>query len=152
MIIIYSASALYYLAELLEEFTVAAKKTISWLIAITMGIYVLLPIFDSIPYTMVIGGLAAQALHAVIMKNFPYVEFLSFPFLGSAVMLFINHWLAFRFFSQNWYQFTEVLSYFTLCVWLVPFALFISLSANDNVLPTVNERSPLLSKYTFYCL
>lgn len=140
-----SAAALYYLAELLEEYTVAAKKTISWLIALTMGIYVLLPIFDSVPYSMVIAGLAAQALHAVIMKNFPFVEFLSVPFLGAVVMLVVNHWLAFRFFSQNWYQFTEVLSYFTLCVWLVPFALFVSLSANDNVLPTVNERSPLLS-------
>lgn len=146
ILVVFLAAALYYLAELLEEYTVVAKKTISWLIALTMGVYVLLPIFDSIPYSMVIGGLGAQALHAVIMKNFPYVEFLSIPFLGSIVMLVVNHWLAFRFFAQNWHQFTEILSYFTLCVWLVPFGLFISLSANDNVLPTVNERSPLLSK------
>ena len=30
-------------------------------------------------------------------------------------------------------------------MWLVPFAFFVSLSANENVLPTVNERRPLLS-------
>ncbi len=37
------------------------------------------------------------------------------------------------------------MAYFTLCMWLVPFAFFVSLSANENVLPTVNERRPLLS-------
>ena len=37
------------------------------------------------------------------------------------------------------------MAYFTLCMWLVPIAFFVSLSANENVLPTVNERRPLLS-------
>lgn len=30
----------------------------------------------------------------------------------------------------------QVLSFFTVCLWLVPFAFFVSLSANENVLPT----------------
>ena len=30
----------------------------------------------------------------------------------------------------------QVLAYFFLCLWLVPFSFFISLSANDFVLPT----------------
>lgn len=40
-------------------------------------------------------------------------------------------------------SFSEIASYFGLCVWLVPFALFVSLSASDNVLPTMGstERS-----------
>lgn len=37
-----------------------------------------------------------------------------------------------------------MLGYFTLCLWIVPFALFVSLNANDNVLPTVNERTDSL--------
>ena len=36
------------------------------------------------------------------------------------------------------------MAYFTLCLWLVPFAFFVSLSANENVLPTTSERRPLL--------
>lgn len=32
----------------------------------------------------------------------------------------------------------EILSYFTLCVWLIPFAFFISLSSNDNFLPGIS--------------
>ena len=37
------------------------------------------------------------------------------------------------------------MAYFTLCLWLVPFAFFVSLSANENVLPTTSERRPLLA-------
>lgn len=44
--------------------------------------------------------------------------------------------------------FLQVLAYFTLCLWLVPFALFVSLSANENVLPTLAETTPLLSMNT----
>lgn len=33
-----------------------------------------------------------------------------------------------------------MLAYFTVCLWTVPFALFVSLGANDNVLPMQNER------------
>ena len=39
----------------------------------------------------------------------------------------------------------QVMAYFTLCLWLVPFAFFVSLSANENILPTMAERKPLLS-------
>jgi len=38
--------------------------------------------------------------------------------------------------------FTEIASYFGLCVWLVPFSLFVSLSASDNVLPTMGSEAP----------
>ena len=43
-----------------------------------------------------------------------------------------------------------MISYFTLCLWLVPFALFVSLSANENILPTVAETKPLLGKIFIY--
>jgi hypothetical protein len=37
-------------------------------------------------------------------------------------------------------SFTEIASYFGLCVWLVPFSLFVSLSASDNILPTMGSE------------
>ena len=43
----------------------------------------------------------------------------------------------------------QVIAYFTLCLWLVPFALFVSLSANENILPTIAETRPLLGKPAF---
>lgn len=33
-----------------------------------------------------------------------------------------------------------IASYFGICVWLVPFSLFVSLSAGDNVLPTMGSE------------
>lgn len=41
--------------------------------------------------------------------------------------------------------FTEIASYFGLCVWLIPFALFVSLSASDNVLPTMGSEGASIS-------
>lgn len=41
--------------------------------------------------------------------------------------------------------FTEIASYFGLCVWLVPFSLFVSLSASDNVLPTIGSEEPAMA-------
>lgn len=80
-----------------------------------------------------------------------------------AVLVLLNHYVWFKHFShrqERAYQrmssyydlpddipsFTEIASYFGLCVWLVPFALFVSLSASDNVLPTMgSEPSPSVS-------
>lgn len=36
--------------------------------------------------------------------------------------------------------FNEIASYFGLCVWLVPFSLFIALSAGENVLPSMGSE------------
>ena len=76
-----------------------------------------------------------------------------------SVLVLLNHYLWFQHFSEprdrprSYYQrgrpsstsqlytdlpaFSELASYFGLCVWLVPFALFVSLSAGDNVLPSM---------------
>lgn len=73
------------------------------------------------------------------------------------VLVLANHYLWFRHFSNlqpptprsrfekvDFPSFTEVASYFGICVWLVPFALFVSLSANDSVLPTMNSEDPVV--------
>lgn len=36
--------------------------------------------------------------------------------------------------------FVQISSYFGLCVWLVPFALFVGLSAGENVLPSMGSE------------
>lgn len=42
----------------------------------------------------------------------------------------------------------QVLAYFTVCLWIVPFAFFVSLSANENVLPTRQDRTTSESEDT----
>lgn len=86
----------------------AAKKIITYLVLITTLIYVLFIFVDRLPWSMVLCGLIAQGMHGLIMANFPYVKFLSVPFIGAFTMLLVNHWLAFDFFAQNYYAFSEV--------------------------------------------
>lgn len=38
------------------------------------------------------------------------------------------------------------MAYFTVCLWLIPFAFFVSLSANDLILPTQAENSSFMGE------
>lgn len=137
----FSAAALYYIAEIIEEYSTMAKKVISWMILFVILVYTVFIFTEEFSWTMILCGIVAQGMHGAIMSNFPFIEFVSVPFVGSIVMLVVNHFLAFKYFTEHHYEFSEVLAYFTLCMWLVPFALFVSLNANDNVLPTTNSLS-----------
>uniref|UniRef100_A0A1B6GR63 Protein TEX261 n=2 Tax=Cuerna arida TaxID=1464854 RepID=A0A1B6GR63_9HEMI len=138
------AAGLYYIAELVEEYTVLSKKIIWWMTIITLGIYLGFFLFEDLPTTMVVCGLLAQVAHLLILKTFPYVALSSPSFIVAVFLLLVNHYFAFQYFNSIYHSFSEVMAYFTLCLWLVPFALFVSLSANENVLPTLAETRPLL--------
>ncbi|XP_034105155.1 protein TEX261 [Drosophila nasuta] len=136
-------AGLYYLAELAEEYTTPARRFILFMISFTIMVYIMFIFFEDFPWTMLLCGLTAQGFHFSIMTDFPFIRLLSVPFIGSLAMLVINHVLAFQYFTTVYVPFTQVLAYFTICMWMVPFALFVSVSANDNVLPTTigsNER------------
>jgi hypothetical protein len=45
----------------------------------------------------------------------------------------------FQHFSHHYYSFMSIASFFGICVWLIPFVYFISLSANDNALPSFDK-------------
>lgn len=142
------AAGLYYLAELVEEYTVLARKTIRILIWGTLLVYVSIFIFENVPLSMVVCGILSQVTHLIMLRTFPYFVITSVPFIAGAAFVVINHYLAFSHFSSMYYPFTEVLAYFTICLWLVPLAFFVSLSSNDNVLPTLAETKPLISDDT----
>lgn len=73
---------------------------------------------------------------------------------GKTVLVLTNHFLWFHHFSKpplhtraSLYDpitdvptFTEISSFFGIFVWLVPFALFVSLSAGENVLPSMGSE------------
>ncbi|CAH0403869.1 unnamed protein product [Chilo suppressalis] len=139
------AAGLYYLAELVEEYTVMTRYVITWTVIITAAIHILLMIFEDIPLHLNALGLFQQLLHVVLLKEFPVVRVTSFSFITAVSTLVLHHYLALKYFGTVFYNFSEVLAYFTLCLWVVPLALFVSLSANDYVLPTTSdERQSLL--------
>ncbi|VVD01153.1 unnamed protein product [Leptidea sinapis] len=133
------ASGLYYLAELVEEYSVMAKY-------VTVAIHIGLIFFEDIPLYLNGMGLLQQLFHGLLLKDFPVFRFTSVTFIAGVINLVVYHYLALQFFGSTYYGFSEVLAYFTLCLWIVPFALFVSMSANDYVLPITGERQHLLGE------
>ncbi|RAK82475.1 uncharacterized protein BO72DRAFT_443936 [Aspergillus fijiensis CBS 313.89] len=154
------ASGLYYLSELVEEHTVLARRLLSRLIYSIILVQMLLVVFDRFPLGLSALSIGSHLVYASNLRRFPVVKLSDPLFILSCVLVGLNHWLWFRHFSQplpstrsptSWrhpYQvtvedmptFTEVASYFGLCVWSVPFALFVSLSAGENVLPSMGSE------------
>ncbi|GJN66208.1 transmembrane adaptor Erv26 [Purpureocillium lilacinum] len=149
------ASGLYYLSELVEEHTVIAKRLLTRLIYTVIGVQVALWLLDGFPFWSSLLGVVAHVVYLGNMRRFPFVRLSDPLFLLSCVLVLLDHWVWFRHFSHSQtraYQrssyydtvdvpsFTMIASYFGLCVWLVPFALFVSLSAGDNVLPTMGTE------------
>ncbi|CAB3990711.1 TEX261 [Paramuricea clavata] len=143
------ASALYYLAELVEEYTVITGKIVKITIGIISVVYVGLLLFESFPWHVVLMGLVTNIVYYMLLNDFPYISFTSPVFLLSVALVFVNHYLAFQYFSQVYYSFSEILGYFTVCLWILPFAFFISLSANENVLPTASMQQGSNTDYTY---
>merc|ERR1719431_700358 len=102
--------------------------------------------FENIPSTLIVCGVIAQVAHLSLLSSFPFFSATSPSFIVAVVMVIVNHYFAFSHFGQNYYPFSEVIAYFTICMWLVPFAFFVSLSANENVLPTLGERKHLMAE------
>lgn len=158
------ASGLYYLSEMVEEHSVLSAKVLRRLIYAVISIQILLWLVDGFPFYLTLLGIASHLLYLSNLRHFPIVKLTDVFFLGSCVAVVANHWLWFTHFSQlqptgpyggaqrmmrdrystNLYaaqpSFTEIASYFGLCVWLVPFALFVSLSAGENVLPSMGSE------------
>ncbi|KAH6866699.1 transmembrane adaptor Erv26-domain-containing protein [Alternaria rosae] len=149
------ASGLYYLSELVEEHTVFAKKLLYRLIYGVVGIQVLLLVVDRFPIGLSALSVVSHFIYAQNLRRFPIVKLTDPLFLASCALVIANHYLWFRHFSAppassyssypysrdaNIPTFTEIASYFGLCVWLVPFALFVSLSAGENVLPSMGSE------------
>lgn len=144
-----------------------ARRILTRLIYSIIAIQALLFLIDGFPFFLSALSIFSHIVYASNLRRFPIVKLSDPLFILSCVLVGLNHWLWFRHFSKplsvsgsssssssgNWRQpytqvgsvenmptFTEVASYFGLCVWLVPFALFVSLSAGDNVLPSMGSE------------
>ncbi|KAF9098940.1 erv26 super protein [Mortierella sp. GBA35] len=134
------ACGLYYLAELVEEYTVLTKKIIKGLTLAVVGLHLMLWIVDGLPFTKIMFSLACHAVYSTNLGSFPYINLVSVPFLSSIVLVLVDHFMWFQYFANKYYGFMSIASFFGICVWLVPFTYFISLSANDNALPSFDNK------------
>ncbi|KAI3316772.1 transmembrane adaptor Erv26 [Xylariaceae sp. AK1471] len=152
------ASGLYYLSELVEEHTVLAKRLLARLIYFVIGLQLVLWLVDGLPLLLSLLGVVSHVVYLGNMRRFPFVRLTDPLFITSCVLVLVNHYFWFQHFSETQQRsysrlssmydqpdvpsFTEIASFFGICVWLIPFALFVSLSASDNVLPTIGSEQP----------
>ncbi|KAG6378768.1 DUF396-domain-containing protein [Boletus reticuloceps] len=161
------ASGLLYISELIEEHSRLAKLIGQRAIYATITLHLLLYVTDSLPLLQTLFSIIC---HCIYLQNFsthwPLISLSSISFISSCALAIANHFMWFMHFSHlardarqsyrhrgslpNAPGFTDMATFFGICVWLVPLFLFLSLSANDNALPTSSgimdssSRSPSL--------
>jgi accessory gene regulator protein AgrB len=74
------AAGLYYISEIVEEYTEKAKKVIKVITFATILLYILLLIEENFSITIIACGLLAQVVHLLILINFPNIKILSIEF------------------------------------------------------------------------
>jgi len=130
------ACGLYYMAELAEEYPTFTKAIIKWSIVVITGLHPMLCILEPFPILPVAVGIATHCMYyRLLVMNFPFIELTSPNFLGSCGMMILSHYFWISHFNTTMYPITYIMGFFFTCVWLVPFAYFISLSINEFVLP-----------------
>lgn len=102
------AAGLYYISELVEEYTEKAKKVIKFSTFATIVLYVLISLTETFSWVLIGCGLLAQIVHLAILRNFPNIKILSLEFWGAVVLLLVNHYLAYKHFQEVYYTLSEV--------------------------------------------
>eukprot|EP01113_Clastostelium_recurvatum_P036593 TRINITY_DN5245_c0_g1_i1.p1 TRINITY_DN5245_c0_g1~~TRINITY_DN5245_c0_g1_i1.p1 ORF type:complete len:218 (-),score=26.03 TRINITY_DN5245_c0_g1_i1:26-652(-) len=134
------AAGLYYLAELVEEYAFFTKKVLRISIWVVVVIHILLWATEDVGTLEVGIGLLAHAVYYSLLARFPLVNLSSPRFLLSVACVILNHFMWFLFFRRHYFPFSQIASIFFICVWLLPFSFFVSLSANENTLPYGNPN------------
>ncbi|KAF5363502.1 hypothetical protein D9756_000346 [Leucocoprinus leucothites] len=158
------ASGLLYVSELIEEHSRLAKQIGQRGIYAVIFLHVVFYFTDSLPFLQTVFSIIC---HIVYLQNFshtwPLISLSSPTFLASCALVIADHFIWFFYFSHITHQarysrsyrgggpmtpgFTEIASFFGICVWLAPLFLFLSLSANDNALP-MSSGSPTASSFS----
>jgi len=136
------------------------RRTIYVIICLHLALHFV----DGIPLHLTILGIFCHLVYLTnFSSSWPFISFTSWKFVLSCLVVLIDHFAFYDYFYERakshrnsfvagriWQDkkslrkaihndipgFFEIASFFAVFVWLVPFFLFLSLSANDNVLPT----------------
>ena len=131
-----AATGVYYVAEIIEENTQRTKVLLKRAIQATYGVYAVLLVWDRKPFLAVLSGVVAQVAYSrLLTKTFPFVSFSSSPFLASCAALAFNQLMWYRHLSSGDDSLEYAICFCLVTVWLVPFAITLSLASTDGVLP-----------------
>ena len=136
------ASGLFCLAEFVEEYTTVAKKVMKLTALVMIVFNVVLGLTGATPLFLSILGAGAHCSYRSLLHTFPSCDFRSSQFFVSLILFVAHMYYTMEYFGGlRRSTFDQLFSYLVVLVWLLPFALFISLSANDNVLPSMDQSA-----------
>ncbi|VEU21448.1 DEKNAAC102730, partial [Brettanomyces naardenensis] len=137
------AAGLYYSSEIIEENIEFTRRFLSRTILILSVLLVLLWLFDGFPWKLILFSLFSYYVYSLNLRQFPNVNLTGPIFISTCLLAILNHYIWFRHFSNpyipplqerldpnykmpHYASFAEIASFFGICIWLIPFALFIS--------------------------
>jgi hypothetical protein len=130
-----AACGLYYLAELIEEYTNTTKKFLWYIIRAELLLHTLL-LFDRQPLSCLLLGAAAQIGYIRFMQRFPFISFLgSSEGLVAGGLFLANNIMWVRHFWGSRFTIEYILAFFLATTWLVPITLFLGMAGDQSVLP-----------------
>lgn len=164
-----AATGLYYLAELVEEYTKLAKRIITYSTQGILILHLLVLVVDRLPLKCVAAGVAAHLCYLGQLKRYPFMQLWSPVTAGSigaflcckssncrslqvyleafglhstdttcvhaGFLILSNVLWGMHFWRDSWHSLEYIFGFLFLTTWIVPFSLFLSVTANESVLP-----------------
>ena len=136
-------TGLYYLASLVEEYSQVLSRVARFTALGVIIIHLLMLIFENYPTLLILLGIVTHLSYLILLRGFPYIRLNDPVFITSCSLALIQHCWWFYYFTQRMPPFNLIVSIFVICVWLLPFIFFISLSTNEPpLLPGFMQLTP----------
>ncbi|KAJ2016818.1 erv26 super protein [Coemansia sp. RSA 376] len=130
---------LYVISEWVEEYPRQTRKLIQFSVW-TIDIVHVLAALDGVSLWRAVASMCVNHVYTLNLETFPLVQTTRPAFLGSCALAVGNHFMWFFYFIQNLeHPFGHVCALMFFCVWMVPLALFVSLTPMDVTLPRAHD-------------
>lgn len=136
------SAGLYLVAELAEEYPNMTSKVLRYALGAVIAVQLILWV-DGLPAVPCIVQLVAFAAYASTLMHFPFVQLFSLPTISSVILFLATNGVWLHYLLDMRVDTISTLGYFVVMVWAVPCGLFVSLSANDFMLPGISGQPKL---------
>lgn len=133
---------LYSAIQYIEEYPNRAKEKIRLSIYTICALHAILP-FRGFGILGIGFSLFCQALFYNLLEDYPNIETAGAGFITAVIMAFVNHMYFLSTMLKMRMGVFEIFAYFLLLVWSVPFAFFLSLTANEDVIGMPGGKKPI---------
>lgn len=133
---------LYNAIHYIEEYPIRAKEKIRLMVYAVSALHLVL-LFRGFGVLGVGFSLCCQAMFYNLLEDYPNIETAGAGFITAVIMAFLNHMYFLSTMLRKRMGVIEIFGYFLLLVWSVPFAFFLSLTANEDMIGMPGGKKPI---------